>query len=497
MKKIIFIGAGPGGLSAAMLLAHKGYQVDIYEKKDRVGGRNSSINLGEFCFDMGPTFFLMKDVLEDIFNGTGRKLSDYISLKRLEPMYRLVFQDGEFFPYSSLEKENMEAEFERAFPGEYKNYLRYLKREDKKYEKLIPCLKVPYSNIWCFFKKRFLNAFPYLDAHTSIYKVLGKYYNNENLKLAFTFQSKYIGMSPWEAPGTFSIIPYIEHGHGIFHVEGGLNQLSSSMAQAVEEMGGKIHLNRSVSEIIVENKTAKGVILENGEKQYADAVVVNADFGTAMTELIPERYRKKYSDEKVKNKKYSCSTFMLYLGVDKIYSEFPHHNIIFADDYRKNVDDITKEKILSDDFSFYIQNASVTDSTLAPVDMSTIYVLVPVPNNKSSVDWDVEKDKFRDKVIKCLEKKGDFRDLSKHIVEEKIITPKDWSEDMGVYLGATFNLGHQVSQMLFFRPHNKFEELKNCYLVGGGTHPGSGLPTIYESGKISADLIHKKFERGR
>lgn len=495
MKKIIFIGAGPGGLSAAMLLAHRGYKVEIYEKKDKIGGRNSPLEIGEFTFDMGPTFFLMKDVLEGIFKETGRNLEDYVSLKRIEPMYRLVLPEGEFSPYSSAEKDSMKLELDKVFPGEYQNYLRYLKKEDKKYERLIPCLRVPYSNAGSFFTKRFLRALPYLDAHKSVYSVLGKYYSNENLKLAFTFQSKYIGMSPWEAPGTFSIIPYIEHGHGIFHVSGGLHKLSQAMAEVVKELGGEIHLSTSVRKIFVEDKSARGVILEDGTKVLSDSVVINADFGTAMAELISPEHHKKYTDEKIRDKKFSCSTFMLYLGLNKIYTEFPHHNIIFAKDYKKNVDDITKRKILSEDFSFYVQNASVTDKELAPEGKSTLYILVPVPNNKSGINWEKEKDGFRDCIIEHLEKNGSFVNLRHHIVEEKMITPKDWQEEMGVYLGATFNLGHQMSQMLLFRPHNKFEELENCYLVGGGTHPGSGLPTIYESGKISADLISKKFQR--
>ena len=183
---------------------------------------------------------------------------------------------------------------------------------------------------------------------------------------------------------------------------------------------------------------------------------------------------------------------MLYLGVNKEYKDIAHHSIIFAKDYKQNVDEITKSMILSEDFSFYVQNASVTDKTLAPNGKSTIYVLVPVPNNKSHIDWDKEKQPFRDRIIEALETRGGYVGLKDNIEVEKIVTPQDWTDNHAVYLGATFNLAHNVGQMLYLRPHNEFEEFGNCYLVGGGTHPGSGLPTIYESGRISAEMIMKR-----
>jgi phytoene desaturase len=493
MKDVLIIGAGPGGLSAGMLLASMGYKVKIFEKQSTVGGRNSPINLGDYSFDMGPTFFIMKSILEEIFEKTDRKLKDYVKLIEVNPMYRLKFGDGKTFnPWSSKYKENMMAEIENKFPGESSGYISYLKREEIKYQRLIPCLQVPYSSWKDFFKLRFVKALPYLDAHMSIYSTLEKYFKDEQLKLAFTFQAKYIGMSPWEAPGTFSIIPYLEHSDGIYHIEGGLNKLSKVMADVIREDGGRIELSTPVDEIIFENKKAVGIKLSNGQIVKGSHIIMNADFANGMSKLIPEKLRKKYSDSNLYKKKYSCSTFMLYLGINKIYRDIPHHNIIFAKDYRSNIDDITKRKILSEDYSFYVQNASVSDSTLAPQEKSTIYVLVPVPNNKSEIDWEDKKISFRDKVIKDMETKGGFKDLSLYIEEEKIITPKDWEDEKDVFLGATFNLGHQVSQMLIFRPHNKLEGYENLYLVGGGTHPGSGLPTIYESGRITASLIDQE-----
>jgi phytoene desaturase len=211
-----------------------------------------------------------------------------------------------------------------------------------------------------------------------------------------------------------------------------------------------------------------------------------------MTEIVEPKDRRKWTDEKLASKDYSCSTFMLYLGVKKEFPDIAHHSVVFAKDYKQNVDEITKKMVISEDFSFYVQNASVSDKTLAPEGKSTIYVLVPVPNNKSCIDWDKEKQNFRDRIIQALETRGGYHGLKENIEVERIVTPKDWAEKHSVYLGATFSLAHNVGQMLYFRPHNEFEEFKNCYLVGGGTHPGSGLPTIYESGRISAEMIMKR-----
>jgi phytoene desaturase len=219
--------------------------------------------------------------------------------------------------------------------------------------------------------------------------------------------------------------------------------------------------------------------------------VLNADFGYAMKNLVPPGVLKKYSPENVDAREYSCSTFMLYLGFDKIY-DLPHHTVFFAGDYQGNIRDIFQRKVLSEDISFYVRNASVTDPALAPTGHSAVYVLVPVPNRTATIDWAKEKSAFRDRVIAAMEKRAGMADIRSHIREEIVYTPQTW-QDMNIQFGATFNLAHSLNQMLYFRPRNKFEELDHCYLVGGGTHPGSGLPTIYESGRIAANLIARRY----
>lgn len=489
-KHIAIVGAGPGGLSSAIILANRGFKVSVYEKESEAGGRNAPIRIGDYTFDTGPTFLMMTFILEEIFLLAGKKLEDYLKIKKLDPMYRLAFNDKIVLP--SDNKEKMKETIRNIFPGNENGYEKFLKRERNKFEKMYPCLKIDYSSIFKFLHPNLLKALPVMDLGKTLYDNLARYFSDEKLILSFTFQSKYLGMSAWECPAAFTMIPYVEHHFGIYHVEGGLHKISSAMQKILEEKGGKIHFNTKVKSLIVEGKKTKGVELENGEKIYADEVIINADFAHAMSNLVPDGTLKKYSNKNLKKKKYSCSTFMMYLAVDKKY-DIPHHNIFFAKDYKTNIENIFNNGKLTDEMSFYIQNASITDQTLAPAGCSAIYILVPVPNNSFDIDWDINKDIYREKILKELERRTELKDIRQHIKAEKIITPKDWQSDYAVYYGATFNLGHNLGQMLFFRPHNKFEELDNTYLVGGGTHPGSGLPTIYESGRIASNIISKKY----
>ena len=489
-KKIVVIGAGPGGLTAAMVLAKRGFDVEVFEKAPVVGGRNAELAVGDFRFDLGPTFLMMKFVLDKAFEEAGVRSEDYLDFKRLDPMYRLIFPD--FSIDVTDDRDRMKREIARCFPGEEAGLDRFFARESNRFRHIYACLEKDYSSLSDFFKPTFLRALPYIPFGSTIYQYLGNYFNSEKLRLSFTFQSKYLGMSPWECPGFFVILPYIEHEFGIFHVQGGLSEISKAMARVAKEQGAVIHLNAPVKQLLVEQRSVKGVVLEDGREVHADATVVNADFAHAMQALAPPGVLKKYSAARLKKKKFSCSTFMLYLGLDKVFPEMPHHNIVFARDYHKNTDDIFRTLKLSDDISFYIRNSSVTDDRVAPAKKSALYILVPVPNNSSGIDWAREKSRFRDMVLDIIAARTPMGDLRPHIEAERVVTPDDW-EDAGVFYGATFNLAHTMNQMLYFRPHNRFEELDDCYLVGGGTHPGSGLPTIYQSGLIAAHLIEKRY----
>jgi phytoene desaturase len=250
-------------------------------------------------------------------------------------------------------------------------------------------------------------------------------------------------------------------------------------------MGVEIILNEPVTKFIFDGKKVIGARTDNGD-YTADRFVMNVDFATGMKGLIPDALRRRWSDEKLEQKSYSCSTFMLYLGIDKKF-DTPHHQIYASKDYQGNLQDITEHKVTWDDPSLYVQNACVTDSSLAPEGHSTLYVLVPISNTHPTINWKEIKQEYRDLIIRQMEKLG-FPNLNQHIISETIITPDDWAS-RDIYKGAVFNLAHGLDQMLWRRPQNKFEELNQLYLVGGGTHPGSGLPTIFESGRISAKMI--------
>ena len=229
---------------------------------------------------------------------------------------------------------------------------------------------------------------------------------------------------------------------------------------------------------------------EDGERFRADAVVVNADFAHAALKLFPKGSLKRWTPERLAKKRFSCSTFMLYLGLDTPCRDLPHHGVHFAADYRRNIDEIFRGMTLPEDPSFYLRNSSATDPTVAPDGHSAVYVLVPVPNLRADIDWSAKKDEFRERVLTAIERRTGISDFRGHIKEERVIAPPEW-ERRGVHLGATFNLAHNLGQMLWLRPRNRFEDVGNCYLVGGGTHPGSGLPTIFESGRISAGLVEE------
>lgn len=487
-RRVAIIGAGPGGLTTAMLLAAQGFDVDVFEKADRVGGRNARLAFDGYTFDLGPTFVMMKYILEEVFELAGRRVDDYLDLRRIDPLYRLRLPDGsEFFP--STDPAKMKLELDRVFPGSYPRYRAYMEYQKKKFDRIMPCLQVPYQERRHMLRLRFLRALPYLDAGVSLMSHLKKWFKPQPMRLAFTFQAKYLGMSPWVCPGIFSMISYVEHTGGIYHPIGGLFRISEAMAEIGRELGVKLHLDTPVSQIMVKDGRAVGVRLESKEAVHADYVVLNADFGYAMRELVPSRHLRRWTPETLRKKTYSCSGFLLYLGLDRRYEQLAHHNMLFAPDYRQNMREIGELYTLSEDPTVYVQNACVTDGTLAPEGKSTLYAFVPVVNSVGEVDWEREAPRYRDKVVRIIEERGGFEGLSEHIVAERVITPLDFEQHMNVYRGAIFSLAHTVDQMLYFRPHNRNEDIRNLFVVGGNTHPGSGLPTIYESARISAAEI--------
>jgi len=462
----------------------------LFEKSSRIGGRNGCLEEGGYKFDIGPTFLMMKFLLDSIFDECEVRSENYLTFKRLEPMYDLRFQGKSFKPSNDPEK--TKREIEKLFPGSSSGFDRFMEYEKRRFAKIIPCLQKDYSSLGSMLSFKLVQSVPYLSFGKSVFDVLKGYFKNEDLSLLFSFQSKYLGMSAWDCPGGFSMLSYIEYAYGIYHTQGGLSAIPDALAKVAKEKGAKIHLNAGVKTLLMDGKKVTGVQLESGEKVFSDVTVLNADFAKAMADIVPKGKLKKYTPEKLGKKKFSCSTYMMHLGLDKLFPG-EHHTILFAEDYKTNVKEIFSNGTLSKDISFYVRNASVTDPTLAPKGHSSVYVLVPVPNLDSQIDWARDGVTFRENVLNQVESRMGWKGLREHIRVEKVMTPLGWQNDLDIYKGATFNLSHNLGQMAYWRPRNQFEELGNVYLTGGGTHPGSGLPTILESARISSNLISKRF----
>ena len=483
MKKIAIIGAGPGGLSAGMVLVTKGYEVHVFEKDDRVGGRNQRMDVSGYQFDLGPTFLMYLEILEDVFNEAGENLRDHLELIQLDELYKLRFNDVTF--NMNKDKEKNYLMYEEYQKGLGDAYVKWYQAQEKKLKLAAPILKKPFPNYTHFFRKDVLRMAPYVHPLQSVYKNLSKFSKNEAFIHSLSFQAKYLGMASYKAPSLFTILPFLEHDLGLYHIKGGLNQISEQMAKIIQAKGGHLHLNTPVEEILVKDKKAYGLKINN-ETHLFDEIIINADFAYAMDNLVSQDNLKKYKKEKLANKKYSVSTFMLYLGLDTLL-DIHHHEIIFSKDYEAYLKGLMKDE-LTDDFSLYVHNPSKTDPSYAKDGHSSLYVLMPVPNVASKIDFENRKDELTQKAIKLLNQTYGIK-IEDHIVAKKVITPNDWQKNHNVYLGAVFNLAHNLGQMLNRRPQNKFEEIDHVYLVGGGTHPGSGLPTIYQSALILKNYL--------
>ena len=490
-KSVLIIGAGPGGLAAAILLAKAGVNVRVLERLPRVGGRCSAIEESGFRFDLGPTFFLYPRVLERIFDLVGKNLHREVPMTRLDPQYRILFGErgGELLCTPDLTR--MEAEVAKVCPADAANVRRFIDENRVKLERFRPALESPFLSWRDLLSWDLVKLLPMLRPWASVDNELRRYFSDPRVRLAFTFQSKYLGMSPFNCPSLFSILSYLEYDFGVWHPYGGCSAVSEGMTRVAQEFGASFHLNEPVTELLFDGKRVIGAKTTEGEYR-ADAVIVNADFAQAMKKLVPDHLRRRWTDAKLEKKRFSCSTFMMYLGIDGRYDDLSHHTIYTATDYEQNLDDIEHRHQLTADPSIYVQNASVTDNTLAPRGMSTLYVLAPVTHRTGNVDWAKETPRFRQVVLGQLAKLG-LNDVERRIRYEKVLTPAGWEGDYEVFKGATFNLAHNLGQMLHLRPRNRFEDLDGVYLVGGGTHPGSGLPVIYESARITSRLLLQDF----
>lgn len=485
-RHALIIGAGPGGLTAAILLAKAGVRVTVLERAGHVGGRTSCFEANGFRFDYGPTFFHYPQVLQGILASAGYDLWSELKLVKLDPQYRLVFGSGGDM-LSTPDPDRMEREIARVCPQDAPNMRRFLCDNRHKLSKFKPFLEASFDSWRSTIRPGLLQLLPTLKPWRSLDAELRQYFSDERVRLAFSFQSKYLGMSPFECPGLFTILAFLEYEYGVYHPIGGCGSVTAALARIATQMGVDIRLNEPVERLMFQGRKATGARTASAEYK-ADAVVINADFARAISRMVPNQLRHKWTDSKLAKKRMSCSAYMMYLGIRGTYDNFAHHTIYVAKDYEMNMQDIARRHVLSEDPSLYVQNACVTDCSLARSGKSTVYVLVPVTHQHASVDWQKEGPRYRQVVLKKLESIG-LDGLESRIEYERILTPDDWDTGFQVARGSVFGLAHNWSQMLHLRPRNRFDELDSVYLVGGSTHPGSGLPVIFESARISTRLL--------
>ncbi|HEX2733234.1 MAG TPA: phytoene desaturase family protein [Polyangiaceae bacterium] len=484
-KHVVIVGAGPGGLCAAMLLATRGLRVTVLEKRAQVGGRSGGLSLGPYHFDSGSTMLMMRFIADEMFALAGQKLSERVELIEIDPMYRLDFNGRQLDMYAELEP--MRRELERFAPGSSAGLARFLGEEHTRLEHLYPLLQRPWSQLSNLASLDVFKALPDVGLFRSLYETASSYFEDEALRLAFSFQAAYLGMSPWDCPGGFCMVPYVEHAWGVQHIKGGIQQLCREMASVAREAGASLYTQAEVVELISSGQTCTQVRLADGRKLDADYVVVDADATRALLDLLKEAPSARFTKDGIAHQLQSCSTFMIYLGLDELLP-LAHNTFFFADDYRAEMRNVFEAGTLDDDLSLYVCNPSRLDRTLAPVNHSALYLLALVPNTHAKLNWAVEQAPMQRRMFELFKRRAGY-DLEPHIQAKAVRTPLDWQRDFNVSHGAVFGPAHSIDQLLAFRLPNRLPWPSNVLLTGAGTNPGSGLPTILESGRIAAREI--------
>ena len=493
MKKVIIIGAGLGGLSAAIRLAALGFSVTILEKNSNVGGKVNVIESGGYKFDTGASLLTMRHVLKELFEAANRRLEDYLELVLLEPICRYFWSDGTIFNASRNLPKTLK-EIEKLEPRDVKGFENFIADARRKYEVAERTfLAHSLNDLPKLLRPRYakdlaaISSWKTLDAHNR------KYFRSPKLRQLFNRFATYNGSSPYQTPATFALIPFVEFGLGAWYVRGGIYEIPRALTRLAMELGVEIKTNCEVEKIIFANRRAVGAKLKNGENLTADFVVSNADAIETYRSLIEEKDRPSFPDKKLEKIEPSCSGFVLLLGAKKKFPQLAHHNIFFSDDYRAEFDSIFKEKRPAANPTTYVCAASRTDETQAPAGCENLFVLINAPYTSEQTDWEKEKKSYRDSIIKKLENLG-LKDLENSIEFEQIITPADFEEKYRANRGSIYGVSSNGAFSAFLRPPNQSRDVKNLFFVGGATHPGGGMPLVMLSGKMAADLIQREIK---
>ncbi len=483
---VVVIGSGFGGLAAAVRLGAKGYRVTVLEKLDGPGGRAYTYRQDGFVFDAGPTILTAPHLLEELWALCGRRFADDIDLRSIDPFYRIRFDDGSIFEaHKDLDK--MRALIASIEPRDVAGFDRYLKASeaifDAAYTELVD---QPFHELSTLIK-----AAPdlvRLGGYRSVYAKVSDYFSNEKLRIAFSFHPLFIGGNPFVATSYYCLIAHLERIWGVHYAIGGTGALVRGLVSLIEGLGGQVRLNTEVSEIVVTGGQATGVRLASGEVIAADLVVSNADVGYTYTKLLKAAPRRIWTDAKVARANHSMSLFVWYFGTSRTYDDCYHHTIVLGPRYKGLLDDIFKRKVLAEDFSLYLHRPTANDPSLAPPGCDSFYVLAPVPHLQSGTDWQAMAKPFRDRIAERLEATC-LPGLRDAIVSETMLTPLDFRDRLLSTHGAAFGMEPRLFQSAWFRAHNQSSDIKGLYLVGAGTHPGAGVPSVISSARVVDRLV--------
>ena len=487
-RKIVIIGSGFGGLAAAIRLQAKGMQVTLLEKNAKVGGHASQLVKDGYTFDMGPSIITAPNLIQRLFECAGARMEDYLDLVKLDPFYRIYFHDGASLDYTD-DSEQMKRQMARFSTMDADNYDRFMAQTRHLYDAVI----TDGLGATAFDLPTMLGFLPRalrLQALMPAYDFVKKYFDDPRHRFTFSFHPLFIGGNPFRAPAVYLMIPYLEKTGGVWFCKGGMYSLVRALESTFKQLGGVVETDAEVEQIVVEDRRAKGV-LAKGQFYEADGVISNADLAHTYGELIKPEHRKKWSDKRLRKTQYSMSAFLLYLGVRKKYPQLKHHTLIFSERYKGLIDDIFDNKVLPDDFSMYLHIPSQTDPAMAPEGCESMYVLIPVPNLESGINWEKTQKTYTDKVLTFLENDFGLTDLRRSIEVLETFTPSDFKKQRNNHLGSAWGIEPRLTQTAYFRPNNRSEDIKSLYFVGANTHPGAGVPGALLTAETTIKLVIK------
>lgn len=487
-KRVIIIGSGFGGLGVAARLAAQGYEVDVYEKLDKLGGRAYVYEIDGYKFDGGPTVITAPFMFDDLFALGGRRREDYVEFVKCQPFYRIFDHTGRRFDYNDDPQFTL-GQIDQWNPADKAGYERFIASTKAIFEKgFVELADKPFLKV-----SDMLRVAPdliRLQSYKSVYNYAAQFVQDPFLRQCFSFHPLLVGGNPFDAPSIYAMIHYLEREWGVHYAMGGTGALVMALGRLVEELGGRFHLNAEVKEILTDGRRVTGIRLADGAIERADHVISNADVAFTYLNLIPARYRRRNSDRRYRRARYSMSLFVIYFGTRRRYNDggLAHHNIILGPRYRELLADIFGRKVLAKDFSLYLHMPTLTDPSMAPAGGEAFYVLSPVPHLGADIDWREMATPYRNAIMQFLEDHY-LPDLQANLVAEHQIDPRHFQNTLNSTLGSAFSLEPVLTQSAWFRPHNRSEDFENLYFVGAGTHPGAGLPGVLSSAKIAEELI--------